>query len=243
GENGKAALFVTCAVDYNETDVGKAAVQVLERNRVGVRCPAQQCCGMPALDGGDIAGARRRAEANVRLLVSAVEDGCDVVVPGPTCSYTIKKEYPVLVGGEAARKVAERTFDLCEYLMGLHREKKLDTGFVTGVGRVAYQAPCHLRVQNIGFKSRDLLKLLPDTQVELIERCAGVDGTWGLKKETFELSLKVARGLFREMEAAEPDVVASDCSMAGLQVEYRTGAKPQHPVQILRRAYGMDPEP
>ena len=243
GENGKAALFFTCAVNYNETDRGKATVQVLERNRVAVTCPSQQCCGMPALDGGDVEGARRRAEKNLRALGAAVEQGYDVVVPNPTCSYTLKKEYPLLVPGELANKVAERTFDVCEYLMGLHREKKLDTTFTRGAGKVAYQVPCHLRIQNIGFKSRDLLKLLPDTEVVLIERCAGVDGTWGFKKRFFDLSLKVARGLFRELGDAEATTIASDCSLAGLQVEHRMGAKPEHPVQILRRAYGLDPEP
>jgi Fe-S oxidoreductase len=242
GENGRVALFATCSVNYNETDVGKATVQVLERNRVAVRFPAQQCCGMPALDGGDLDGALRRAEANVRAFAAAVDEGCDIVVPGPTCSYIIKREYPNLVGGEAARKVAQRTFDVCEYLMKLHKEQKLDTAFVTGAGRVAYQVPCHLRVQNIGFKSRDLLKLLPDTEVELIERCAGVDGTWGLKTESFPLSLKVARGLFREIDDAGATTIATDCSLAGLQVEYKSGAKPEHPIQIVRRCYGLEAE-
>ena len=242
GRGGKVALFFTCSVNFNEVDVGKAAVQVLERNGVSVTCPPQRCCGMPALDGGDLAGARRRAQANVETLAAAVDEGRDVVVPGPTCSFTLKHEYPLLVGTPAARRVSERTFDVCEYLMGLHQEKKLDTGFVAGAGKIAYQVPCHLRVQNIGFKSRDLLRLLPDTEVELIERCAGVDGTWGFKKEFFEASLKVARRLFREIENAEPTTVATDCSLAGLQVEHRTGTKPEHPVQIVRRAYGMEPE-
>ena len=242
-ENGKVALFFTCSVNYSETDVGKAAVQVLERNRVAVACPAQECCGMPALDGGDIAGARDRAKRNLAALKRAVDDGNDVVVPGPTCSYMLKKEYPKLVPGADADAVAMRTFDLCEWLMRQHKAGKLDTGFTTGVGRVAYQVPCHLRVQNIGFKSRDLLKLLPDTDVELIENCAAIDGTWGLKKDYFDLSLKVARPLFRKLDAAGPEAtLATDCSLAGLQIELKTGKKPAHPIQLVRRAYGLEPE-
>jgi Fe-S oxidoreductase len=240
-DNGKVALFFTCSVNFNETDIGKACVQVLEQNRVSVVCPPQQCCGMPAMDGGDIAGARWRAEANLEALAAAVEQGCDIVVPGPTCSAMIKREYPLLVPGEKAQQVAERTYDVCEYLMHLHREKRLDTNFVSGAGRVAYHVPCHLRVQNIGFKSRDLLKLLPDTEVEMMERCAGMDGTWGMKKDYFEMSLKVARGLFREIENAEATVVASDCSLAGLQIAYKFGKPPEHPIQIIRRAYGLEP--
>jgi Fe-S oxidoreductase len=242
GENGSVALFFTCTVNYNDVEVGKAAVQVLERNRLSVSCPEQQCCGMPALDGGDIDGARARAEANVKALAAAVREGKDVVVPGPTCSFMLKKEYPLLVGGEDAKLVGEKTYDLCEYLMKLHKAGKLDTGFTAGAGRVAYHVPCHLRVQNIGFKSRDLMKLLPDTQVELIESCSGVDGTWGFKKDYFDLSLKVARGLFRGIEMAAAPTVATDCPLAGLQIQHQTGAKPEHPIEIVRRGYGLAAE-
>jgi glycerol-3-phosphate dehydrogenase subunit C len=242
GENGKAALFYTCTVNFNETETGKAAVQVLERNKIAVSCPAQQCCGMPALDGGDIEGARLRARENVAALAAAVREGCDVVVPGPTCSFMLKKEYPLLVKGPEADQVAAHTFDLCEYLMKLHKAGKLDTGFATSAGRVAYHVPCHLRVQNIGFKSRDLMKLLPDTQIELIESCSGVDGTWGFKKEYFDLSLKVARGLYRGIENAGTATIATDCPLAGLQIELKTGKKPEHPIEIVRRGYGIVPE-
>ena len=242
GESGKAALFVTCSVNYNETETGKAAVQVLERNRVAVACPAQQCCGMPALDGGDLEGARARARENLASLAAAVRGGADVVVPGPTCSYMLKKEYPLLVKGAEADEVAAHTFDLCEYLMKLHKSGKLDTQFVAGAGRVAYHVPCHLRVQNIGFKSRDLMRLLPDTQVELIESCSGVDGTWGFKRDYFDLSLKVARGLFRGIENAQAQIVATDCPLAGMQIQLETGNKPSHPIEIVRRGYGIAPE-
>ena len=241
GENGKVVLFYTCTVNYNDVDVGVAAVQVLTRNKIGVVCPPQVCCGMPALDGGDVGGARKRAQENVRTLYSAVRQGYSVVVLGPTCCYMLRQEYPYLVKGKEGRVVVEKTYDLCEYLIACHREKKLDTQFVRGAGRVAYQIPCHLRVQNIGFKSRDLLRLLPDTQVELIERCAGVDGTWGFKKEYFEASLKVARGLLREIDQVEPNLAVSDCPLASLQVEHEKGYRPRHPIQVVRDAYGMEP--
>lgn len=237
-ENGSVALFYTCTVNYNEPQIGRAAVEVLERSGVAVACPEQQCCGMPALDGGDLDGARARARENVARLAPLVQGGRDVVVPGPTCSYMLKKEYPLLVKGDDTALVAEHTFDVCEYLMKLHKAGKLDTRFVAGAGRVAYHVPCHLRVQNIGFKSRDLMKLLPDTQVELIESCSGVDGTWGFKKDYFDLSLKVARGMFRGIEQAEAATVATDCPLAGMQIELKTGKKPEHPIEIVRRAYG-----
>jgi len=241
GENGKVLLFYTCTVNYNAADVGAAAIQVLTRNKVGVVAPPQVCCGMPALDGGDIAGARQRAQDNLRTLYGAVQQGYKIVVPGPTCGYMIRREYPHLSKDEASKAVADNTLDICEYLMSLHREKKFERNFARGVGKVAYQVPCHLRVMNIGFKSRDLLRLLPDTTVELIEKCAGVDGTWGFKKEYFHASLKVARGMLRAIDQAEPDVTVSDCPLAGLQVQHERGYSPKHPIQLVRDAYGMSP--
>jgi Fe-S oxidoreductase len=240
GANGKVALFYTCTVNYNAPDIGIATVQVLEHNQVAVICPNQVCCGMPNLDGGDVASARQKAEQNVRSLAAAVDAGYDIVVPGPTCSYTLKREYPYLVKGEAAQKVSQHTFDICEYLMRLRHEGRLNTQFAQGMGRIAYHVPCHLRVQNIGFKSRDVLRLLPDTQIEMIEKCAGVDGTWGMKREYRDMSLKAARGLFRGIEQAEAALTVSDCPLAGLQIAGHDRRPPLHPVQVMRTAYGLE---
>jgi Fe-S oxidoreductase len=236
----KAALFYTCSVNYHIPEVGRAAVKVLERNRVGVACPAQRCCGMPYLDAGDIDAARRNARANIAELYPLVQRGYDVVVPGPTCSYVLKQEYPLLSPGEAANAVAVKTFDLCEYLMRLHSAGDLDTNFVKPAGTVVYQIPCHLRAQNIGFKSRDLLALIPGTRVRLIEKCSAIDGTWGLKRQYFDLSLKVAAPLIAEIAAAAPDLVVSDCPLSALQIEQGTGRKSLHPVQVLADAYGLE---
>ncbi len=240
GDGKKVALFYTCSVNYNEPETGKACVQVLERNRCQVACPQQQCCGMPFLDGGDVEAAKTSARANVASLHALVREGYDIVVPGPTCSFTIKQEYPLLFPGEESRKVAERTFDVCEYLMSLHGEGKLDTGFTKGMGQLAYQMPCHLRAQNMGYKSRDLMELIPDTQVHLMEKCAAIDGTWGLKQQYFDLSLKVAKSLLDEIQEKRPDLTVSDCPLAGLQIEQGTGRKSLHPVRVLAKAYGLD---
>ncbi|HWP60597.1 MAG TPA: anaerobic glycerol-3-phosphate dehydrogenase subunit C [Candidatus Acidoferrales bacterium] len=241
--NGKkVALFYSCTVNFNYPEIGRACVRVLERNGVAVDCPAQRCCGMPFLDGGDLEATRENARANVGSLYALVEAGYDVVVPAPTCAYMLRREYPDLLGDERSRKVAEKTFDVCEYLMALHAEGKLDTRFVRGAGRVAYQIPCHLRAQNIGFKSRDLMQLLPDTTVRTIEKCSAIDGTWGLKRQYFDLSLKVAEPLLREIRDAQPDVTVSDCTLAGLQIEQGLRHKTLHPIQLIERAYGLDSE-
>lgn len=235
----KVALFYTCLVNFNDPEVGRASVEVLERSGVEVVCPPQRCCGMPFLDGGDTASALKNMEHNVRSLAELVRQGYDVVVPEPTCGMMLRKEYPDYLHTEDAGLVAQHTFDLCEYLIGLHRQGELDTNFKSGPGRIAYHQPCHLKYQAVGRKSVELLKLIPGTEVHVVDRgCSGMDGTWGMKRENFELSLKVASKLFRGLEDAEPDLVVTDCYLAGLQIRQGTGRKVMHPVQVVRDAYG-----
>lgn len=236
----KAALFYTCSVNYNDPPLGKACVGVLEKNRVAVACPQQRCCGMPFLDGGDIEAAKANARANVSALYPLVQQGYDIVVPGPTCSYVLKRDYPLLAEGAETEAVSARTFDISEYLMKLHGEQKLDTRFVKGAGKIAYQIPCHLRAQNIGFKSRDLMELIPDTSVRVIEKCSAVDGTWGLKRQYFDLSMKVAEPLLRDIRESPGDLAVSDCPLSALQIKQGTGKQPLHPIQVLEMAYGLD---
>ena len=235
----RVALFATCSVEFNDPATGRAAVGVLERNRVNVSLPAQRCCGMPYLDGG----AGREAKAtliadNVRTLAEEVRQGRDIVVPGPTCSYMLKQEYPWLDGSEDANLVASHTRDLFEYLAGLHAAGKLDTRFPNPPATVAYQLPCHLKAQNLGTKSADVLRLT-GAAVETIEKCSAVDGTWGMKKEYFELSMKLAEPLFRTVRESRADRVATDCPLAALQITQGTGVEARHPIQILAEAYGI----
>jgi Fe-S oxidoreductase len=239
----KVALFATCQVEYHEPAVGRAAVRVLERNGVTVSLPAQRCCGMPYLDGGAVDEARRLIADNVRSLAEAARGGCDIVAPGPTCSYMLKREYPWLDGSEDARLVASRTLDLFEYLARLQAEGALATDVRRPVGKVAYHVPCHLRAQNIGTKSADVLRAIPGTEVDVIERCSAVDGTWGFKKEYYQLSLSVAKPLFDAVRTSGAPTVATDCPLAGLQIAQGTGTAPRHPIQILAQAYGIEDTP
>jgi Fe-S oxidoreductase len=236
----KIALFATCTVDYNDPATGRAAVRVLERNGVDVSLPPQRCCGMPYLDGGAVDQAKALIKENVRSLAAAVREGREIVVPGPTCSYMLKQEYPWLDGSDDAKLVASHTKDLFEFLAGLHAEGALDTRFTKPVGDVTYHVPCHLRAQNIGTKSADILRAIPNTKVEVVERCSAVDGTWGFKKEYYELSMKVAKPLFDAVRAGGP-VTATDCPLAALQITQGTGRSARHPIQILADAYGLEP--
>ena len=143
----EAVLFHTCYVNYNAPEIGKDAVEVLERSGVRVLSPTQTCCGMPALDGGDIEFARKQARANIETLRPYVEKGLPVLVVNPTCSYMLKKEIVDLVGkdmAEPAKKLAAATRDLGEFLFELKRAGELDTSFKSSPGAIAYHVPCHL---------------------------------------------------------------------------------------------------
>lgn len=241
---GKVALFSGCLVNYQTTDIGKATVQVLEKNGLEVTLPPQQCCGMPSFDLGDLAAIRRAADTNLASLLPLVEQGYDVVVPVASCSLMLKREYPQVMPDNRTATLAARTFDVCEYLMRLKRAGRLSSDFVHRPGRIAYQIPCHLRDQNIGFKSKELMELTGAT-VEVIERCSGHDGTWSAKTEFFDLSMGIARKAVREIEQASPALVASDCPLAALQLDQAgasvgtTQGRTLHPIQIVRDAYGL----
>jgi glycerol-3-phosphate dehydrogenase subunit C len=235
----RVALFVTCSVNTCNTEIGRAAVAVLEKSGCEVVVPDQRCCGMPHLESGDLDATRECRRFNMTALLPLVRAGYTIVVPGPTCSLTLRKEYPVLGGEEEAREIAAATFDLCEYLMRRHAEGRLSTDFQRSPGKVLYQVPCHLKVQDIGFKSRDLLQLIPGSEVVTVEKCTGHDGTWSMKTEYFPLSMKIGKPVFDEVQRERPDRVATDCPLAGIQIRQGTGKTPKHPIQIVAEAYGL----
>lgn len=241
----KVVLFPSCLVNYQAVDIGKATVQVLEKNGVEVAVPeGQRCCSMPSFDLGDTDTMVKTATHHVHLFGPYLEQGYDLVVPTPSCSLMFKREYPYLVPTPEMAALSERTFDISEYLMRLKKEGALSLDFTKTAQRIAYQAPCHLRDQNIGFKSKELLELT-GAHVELIEKCSGHDGSWGAKVEFFELSMTIAKKAVRSISNGEPDLVASDCPLSALQLD-QAGATPpgrgpatQHPIQIVRDAYHL----
>jgi Fe-S oxidoreductase len=241
GRNGRAVLFTTCSVNYNDPLAGRAAVEVLEHAGVAVSLCYERCCGMPFTDTGDLETAKEFAARNVADLLPHVEAGATVVVPGPSCSLMLKQEYPRLLQSDAARRVAAATRDLMEHLVELAREKKLPREFPRPLGSVAYHAPCHLRHQKIGFRARDLLKLA-GAEVTLIDACSGVDGTWGMQARFHDASLAVAGPMLRRIEESGAQHVATDCPLSALRIEEGTGRKAVHPIVLLRHAYGLGAE-
>ena len=240
---GKVVLFTTCYGNRNEPDLNIDLVEVFEHNGIPVKIVSQEkCCGMPKLELGDLETVARHKDTNIPALKQAIDEGYDIVAPIPSCVLMFKQELPLMFPEDAdVQAVKARIFDPFEYLMLRHKEGLLRTDFTGELGKVSYHVPCHLRVQNIGLKTRDVLKLVPNTTVDVIERCSGHNGTYAVKKEFRPASVKIGKPVMNRVQNANPDHYASDCPMAGHQIE--TGLKeakePEHPLKLLRNAYGI----
>ena len=241
-KQGDVAVFPTCLVEYQQPGVGKDLVRVFERN--GVECSmidGAGCCGAPYLHSGDVDSFTKVAVKQVKALAAAVRSGKDIVVPQPTCGYVLKKDYVDYVGGPDAELVAKHTFDSSEYLMNLHKAEgtELDTEFAGTVPEtISYHIPCHLKAQNIGLRSRDLMKLT-GAKIKLIDQCSGIDGMWGLKAGNEQYSVPLAVKLGEKVTAAGSEAVVGDCHLANTAIAEQTGAGAVHPLNIVARAYGI----
>ena len=240
---GRVALFATCYGNYNAPDIGIDLIKVFEHNGIPLRlAERERCCGMPKLELGDLDAVARAKNENIPVLARLVDEGWDIVAPVPSCVLMFKQELPLMFPDDAdVRKVRDAMFDPFEYLMLRHQEGRLRTDFQKPLGKVAYHVPCHLRVQNLGLKTRELLTLVPGTEVEAIERCSGHDGTYAVKSESHEISMKICRPVVNRVQASGAEHYSSDCPMAGHQIEngLRDGRKPEHPLSLLRLAYGL----
>ena len=244
----KVALFYTCMVNYNAPEIGKAAVKVFERNGIECAVPPQHCCGLPLIDAGLLDEARKKMRANVAALSQKVRQGYKIVAPSASCSYMLKHDYPAYVEGEDAKLVSQNTYDLAEYLMKLNEAGKLDTKFAKeekrdggeAPAKFRYHQPCHLMAQEIGYKSEELLRLLPGAEVARLQCCSGHDGSWSAKKEYFEESMKVGDPLFKFMNEDKEACCVTDCPLSAVQIEQGTGRKAINPVVALAQAYGID---
>ncbi|UCD67753.1 MAG: Fe-S oxidoreductase [Betaproteobacteria bacterium] len=244
---GKVAIFSTCYVNYNEPGIGQDLLRILEHNEIPAMIVHKEaCCGMPKLELGDLESVARLKEKNIPLLARLARDGCAIVTPVPSCSLMFKQELPLMFPDDAdVKSVAEAMFDPFEYFVLRNRDGLLKTDFKKRLGKVSYHIPCHLRVQNIGQKTRELLEKVPDTTVTTVERCSGHDGTWGVKSEFFADSMKIGRPVFRQMAEPQPDYISSDCAIAGRHIAQgiresgANGGEKKHPLTLLRIAYDI----
>ncbi|HEX2583712.1 MAG TPA: heterodisulfide reductase-related iron-sulfur binding cluster [Steroidobacteraceae bacterium] len=244
GTTGKVALFVTCYGNRNEPDLGSDLRAIFEHNSIPiVIAEMEACCGMPKLELGDLNAIEKLKNTNIPALIKLVDEGYDIVTPIPSCTLMFKQELRLLFPEDKdVQRVSAAMFDPFEYLWLRHKGSLLRTDFKSTLGKVSYHVACHLRVQNIGLKTRDVLKLVPDTQVEAIERCSGHNGTYGVKREFRDVSMKIGRPVFNKVEQSNADYYSSDCPMAGHQIQSgldSKGKEPTHPLKLLRQAYGI----
>ncbi|MCS5677812.1 MAG: heterodisulfide reductase-related iron-sulfur binding cluster [Acidimicrobiales bacterium] len=242
--DGEVVLFPTCYVEHNDPEVGRDTVAVLARNGIDVTCEkGLACCGMPAWESGDLETLRAKAATNLDRLEPHVAAGKAVVAINPTCSMMLRQEYPQLVEPTdrgRAEALAAATVDPSEYLWSIRNEERFDTNFASTPGKVSYHAPCHLRSQAVGFKGRDLLRKIPGVKPATTMECCGHDGTFAMRTEGFEVSVRIGRKAFDSMADADAEVWATDCPLAALQFAQHAQRRPMHPMSILARAYQAD---
>lgn len=246
---GKVAVYATCYVNYNEPGIGHDLLKVLEHNAIPyVVVQNSACCGMPKLELGDLDAVAQLKDKNMPALAALARDGYAIVTPIPSCTLMYKQELPLMFPDDAdVVAVRDAMWDPFEYLIARLKDGLLKTDFSAGLGNVSYHIACHLRVQNVGQKTRELLEKIPATTVNTVERCSGHAGTWGVKKEFHDTALKIGRPVFRQMTehpGGAPDWVASDCQLAAHHIEEgmkgaATG-KISHPLSLLARAYGLN---
>jgi Fe-S oxidoreductase len=243
---GKVAIFSTCYVNYNEPGMGHDLLAVLAHNEIPyVLVEKEACCGMPKLELGDLDSVRALKEKNIPGMARLAREGYAILTPIPSCTLMFKQELPLMFPEDAeVQAVKAAMFDPFEYFVQRAKDGLLKKDFRGGLGKVSYHIPCHSRVQNVGQKTREMLEMVPDTKVTTVERCAGHDGTWGVKKEYFELSMKIGRPVFRQLAEGAPDYVSSDCPIAGRHLMQGMGkeagqAVKAHPLTLLRKAYGI----
>jgi len=246
---GKVAIYATCYINFNEPGIGHDLLSILEHNEIPARLVEKEaCCGMPKLELGDLEAVEKLKNQNIPYLYQLAQEGYAILTAVPSCTLMYKQELPLLFpDDEAVLAVAAAMFDPFEYLSLRNQDNLLKTDFKKPLGNVAYHIPCHQRVQNIGKKTRDVLQLVPGTTLNTVERCSGHDGTWGVKSEHFDGSMKIGRPVFKQMASSNPDYISSDCAIAARHIEQgintsnsNNKAKKLHPLTLLWMAYGVD---
>jgi len=239
---GRVVIFTTCYGNRNLPEIVEDLSVVMEHNGISTAlASAERCCGMPKLELGDLKTVEKYKDDNIGELYGWVTQGWDIVAPIPSCVLMFKQELPLLFPeDEKVKAVAAAMFDPFEYLMLRHRDGKLRTDFKESLGKISYQVPCHLRVQNLGLKTRDLLELIPATEVAPIERCSGHDGIYAVKRECSDIAKKIGRPVARQVDSAQAQYFTSDCPMAAAHIAgIAESAEPTHPLQLLRKSYGI----
>jgi glycerol-3-phosphate dehydrogenase subunit C len=245
----KAVIYATCFVNYNNPEIGVAARNVLARNGVETEVVYPGCCGMPKLEHGDLPKVAEYARRVAGELSAWIDKGYNVIALVPSCALMLKFEWPLIVPGvEAIQRLSKATWDISEYVVGIARKEGLAPGLTPIQGGITVHLACHARAQNVGPKAAELLRLIPDANVSVIERCSGHGGSWGMMKENFASALKVGRPVARQARDAGNATVVSECPLAAMHIRQgieklaeRQGTPPEtpHPIEVFARAYGF----
>jgi len=243
---GKVAIFATCYANYNEPGMGHDLLAILGHNEIPyVLAEKEACCGMPKLELGDLDAVEQLKNRNIPVLARLAREGYAILTPVPSCTLMFKQELPLMFPRDAdVIAVRDAMFDPFEYFVLRRKDGLLKTSFVNPLGKISYHIPCHSRVQNMGQKTREMLEMIPGTEVTVVERCAGHDGTWGVKREYFDNSMKIGRPVFRQMAEGKPATIASDCPIAARHIMQGMGVEAKdvekaHPLALVRKAYGI----
>ena len=248
---GKVAVFATCYINYHEPGIGIDLLKVLEHNQIPwVTAEKEVCCGMPKLEQGDLEAVDRLKRVNIPHLAELARQGFAIMSPVPSCTLMFRQEIPLMYPrDEDVLAVREAFWDPFEYLLARSEDGLMKLQFQRGLGKVAYHAPCHGRVQNIGNPTEVFLQLIADTEVQATKRCTGHAGTYGLKKTSHETAMKIGYPVSRAIHAQQPDFVSSDCPLGGhhiaqgIQEKFESTTNVQHPISLLAIAYGLrDPK-
>jgi len=248
---GKVAVFATCFVNYNEPGIGHDLLKVLEHNAIPyVIVEKESCCGMPKLELGDLKAVERHKDDNIPVLARYAREGYAILSAIPSCTLMFKQELPLMFPDEPdVQLVKAAMFDPFEYLVGRQKDGLLKTDFKRDLGKVSYHIPCHGRVQKIGKKTEEMFKLIGQTvavTLNTVERCSGHAGTYGVKTATHPVAMKIGKPVFKAMAKDEPDFISSDCALAGhhiaqgMQIAGTPAKALQHPLSLLRFAYGLE---
>ena len=255
---GKVAVYATCFVNYNEPGIGHDLLKILDHNEIPyVLVSKEKCCGMPKLELGDLDSVNKHKEANIPVLAGYARDGFAILTAVPSCTLMYKQELPLMYPDDAdVQLVKDAMWDPFEYLMARKRDGLLKTEFTQPLGRISYHVPCHGRVQNIGKKTEEMLKMVPGSYVQTNERCSGHAGTFGVKKGYHQQAMKIGKPLFKRMaehpgsgegqgDAGVPDYISSDCTLGGhhiaqgFEVNQLGSPTLAHPLSLVRMAYGL----
>jgi glycerol-3-phosphate dehydrogenase subunit C len=249
---GKVAIYSTCYINYNEPGIGHDLVKVLKHNDIPhLILEKEACCGMPKLEIGDLESVAQLKNVNIPQLARLAREGYAILTPIPSCTLMYKQELPLMFPDDAdVQAVKEAMWDPFEYLVARNKDGLLKTDFKKPLGKVSYHIPCHGRVQNIGRKTEEFLKLTPGIELNTVERCSGHSGLWGTRKEYHQLAMKIGKPVFKRMAETAPDYISSDCQLGGRHIEQGIanfnrealgGKSPvnAHPITLVRIAYGL----